>query len=91
MAKPFMWSNEMSKVLIDIGYKKYVVEADEALKIAAMLSKAEQYETRYVKDDKGDGVSVHYIYPQDDMRWLMEIMPDNIYRMAKLAGKPNKD
>ena len=81
----------MSKVLIDIGYRKYVVNAEDAIKIAAMLSTAELYESKYVKDDKGDGVSVHYIYPQDDMRWLMELMPENIYRMAKLAGKPNKD
>lgn len=78
----------MSKVAIEIGYKKYIVNADDAIKIAAMLSTAEMYETKYGKDEKGEGATSHYVYPQDAMRWHMEIMPDSIYRMAKLAGKP---
>jgi hypothetical protein len=78
----------MSKVLIEVGYRKYVVNADEAIKISTMLSTAEMYERKYEKDDKGDSTTMHYVYPQDEMRWQMEIMPDSIYRMAKLAGKP---
>jgi hypothetical protein len=78
----------MSKVVIEIGYKKYIVNADEAIKMAAMLSTAEIYETTYQRDSKGEGITMHYVYPQEDMRWHMEIMPDNVYRMAKLAGKP---
>jgi len=81
----------MSKVMIDIGYRKYVVNTDDAIKIAAMLSTAEMYESRYAKDDKGDSMTMHYVYPQDEMRWQMEIMPDSIYRMAKLAGKPTQE
>jgi hypothetical protein len=81
----------MAKVVIEVGYKKYVVDAEQAIMVSNMLSTAEMYETRYVKNELGDGVSMHYVYPQEDMRWQMEIMPDNIYRMAKLAGKPSKD
>jgi hypothetical protein len=81
----------MSKVMIDIGYRKYVVNTDDAIKIAAMLSTAEMYESRYAKDDKGDSMTMHYVYPQDEMRWHMDIMPDSIYRMAKLAGKPTQE
>jgi hypothetical protein len=81
----------MSKVVIDIGYRKYIVNADEAIKISTMLSTAEVYETKYGKDDKGEGATSHYVYPQEDMRWHMELMPDNVYRMAKLAGKPKQD
>jgi hypothetical protein len=81
----------MSKVLIEVGYRKYVVNADDAIKIAAMLSTAEMYESKYAKDDKGDSMTMHYVYPQDEMRWHMEIMPDSIYRMAKLAGKPTQE
>jgi hypothetical protein len=81
----------MSKVVIDIGYRKYIVNADEAIKISTMLSTAEMYETKYTKDDKGDSMTMHYVYPQEEMRWHMDIMPDNIYRMAKLAGKPTQD
>jgi len=81
----------MSKVVIDIGYRKYIVNADEAIKISTMLSTAEMYETKYTKDDKGDSMTMHYVYPQEEMRWHMDIMPDNIYRMAKLAGKPTQE
>ena len=81
----------MSKVVIDIGYRKYIVNADEAIKISTMLSTAEMYETKYTKDDKGDSMTMHYVYPQDEMRWHMDIMPDSIYRMAKLAGKPTQE
>lgn len=81
----------MSKVVIEIGYKNYIVNADDAIKIAAMLSTAEVYETKYTKDDKGDSMTMHYVYPQEDVRWRMEIMPDSVYRMAKLAGKPIQD
>jgi len=77
----------MSKVVIDIGYRKYIVNADDAIKMAAMLSTAEVYETTYTKDS----TVMHFIYPQDDMRWHMDIMPDSIYRMAKLAGKPTQE
>jgi hypothetical protein len=81
----------MSKVVIEIGYKKYIVNADDAIKMAAMLSSAEMYEMTYAKDHKGDTMTMHYVYPQEDMRWHIEIMPDNVYRMAKLAGKPVQD
>lgn len=81
----------MSKVVIEIGYRKYIVNADEAIKISTMLSTAEMYESKYTKDDKGDSIPMHYVYAQEDMRWHMEIMPDSIYRMAKLAGKPTQD
>ena len=81
----------MSKVAIEINYKKYIVNADDAIKMAAMLSTAEVYETRYTKDHKNDSITMHYVYPQEETRWYMEIMPDSIYRMAKLAGKPVQD
>ena len=81
----------MSKVVIEIGYKKYIVNADDAIKMAAMLSTAEMYETKYTKDDKGDSMTMHYISPPDDRRWHMDIMPDSVYRMAKLAGKPSSE
>ena len=81
----------MSKVAIEINYKKYIVNADDAIKMAAMLSTAEVYETKHTKDNKGDSMTMHYVYPQEETRWYMEIMPDSIYRMAKLAGKPSNE
>lgn len=40
----------MAKVVITLGWKKYVVDAQQAVAVAEMLSKAEMYETKYVKD-----------------------------------------
>jgi len=81
----------MAKVVIELGWKKYIVDAQQALVVSEMLSKAEVYETKYIKDDADKGVTMHYIYPQDDHRWVMEIMPDSIYRMARLTGKPKEE
>jgi hypothetical protein len=81
----------MAKVVIELGWKKYIVDSQQALAVAEMLSKAEVYETKYAKDSDDKSVTMHYVYPQDDHRWMMEIMPDSIYRMAKLAGKPERD
>jgi hypothetical protein len=48
------------------------------------------YESKYTGEDRN--LPVYYVYPQEEeSRWMMEIMPDSIYRMAKLAGKPEKD
>jgi hypothetical protein len=79
----------MAKVVITLGWKKYVVDAQQALMVTDMLSKAEVYESKYTGEDRN--LPVYYVYPQDDHRWMMEIMPDNIYRMAKLAGKPKEE
>jgi hypothetical protein len=82
----------MAKVVISLGWKKYVVDAQQAVAVAEMLSKAEVYETKYVKDGEDKSTTMYYVYPQEDEHgWMMEIMPDSIYRMAKLAGKPEKD
>lgn len=81
----------MAKVVIELGWKKYIVDAQQALAISEMLSKAELYETKYVKDVDDKGVTMHYVYPQEEVRWHMEIMPDSVYRMAKLAGKPSEE
>jgi hypothetical protein len=80
----------MAKVVITLGWKKYVVDAQQALMVTDMLSKAEVYESKYTGEDRN--LPVYYVYPQEEeSRWMMEIMPDSIYRMAKLAGKPEKD
>ena len=82
----------MAKVVITLGWKKYVVDAQQALAISEMLSKAEVYDTKYAKDGEDKSVTMYYVYPQEEEnRWMMEIMPDSIYRMAKLAGKPEKN
>ena len=81
----------MTKAIIRLGYDQYVMEAKDALTIHEILAKAECFKREYRSKD--DGGPLYYIWEQDvdsESRGF-EIMPDNLYRMAKLAGKPPKD
>jgi hypothetical protein len=78
----------MGKAIIRYGYDSYVVEAEDALRIHEILAKAEHYHRNYRATENG-GTS-YYVWEQDmnsDMRDIT-MMPDGLYRMAKLAGKP---
>jgi len=79
----------MSKAIIRMGYDKYVMDAEDALAIHEILAKAERYSSKYQTRDEGG--TVHYVWQQDggDEMRSFEIMPDSLYRMAKLAGKPD--
>ena len=81
----------MSKIVVAIGYKNYVLDTADAIKVAEALSKAELYDTKYRSQEKG-GTSV-YVWEQDerDSTIAMTILSDSLYRMAKLAGRPTKD
>jgi hypothetical protein len=83
--------NVMSKIVVAIGYKNYVLDTADAIKVAEALSKAELYDTKYRSQEKG-GTSV-YVWEQDerDSTIAMTILSDSLYRMAKLAGRPTKD
>lgn len=76
------------KAIVKMGYKDYVIDADKALTMLAMLESAEMYETKW--DGK---TTAHYVYPQDSGEHIkeMRLIPDALYRLAKLAGKPNKE
>ena len=81
----------MSKVILAIGYKNYVIDTADAVKVAEVLSRAELYDSKYRSKDDG-GTSIH-VWEQDpsDSTISMIILSDSMYRMAKLAGKPTKD
>jgi hypothetical protein len=81
----------MAKMVITLGWNKYVVDAKQAVAIAEIMSEAELYETKTNKGDEGNYVFTHHVYDNPDERWTMETLSDNMYRMAKLAGKPEKD
>ena len=81
----------MAKVVMDLGWKKVVVDAKLAIAMSELLSTSEIYETKNVKGEDGVYVTTYHIFEQEETRWLMEILPDSFYRMAKLAGKPEKE
>ena len=76
------------KAIVNIGYKSYVMDAEKAVAMLSMLDQAEVYENKWESK-----TTAHYIYPQDSSDHVRELklLPDALYRMAKLAGKPNKE
>lgn len=78
----------MSKAIIRYGYDHYIVEAEDALRIHEILAKAEHYHRNY--RSTAEGGTTYYVWGQDTSSEMREItmMPDGLYRMAKLAGKP---
>lgn len=81
----------MTKAIIRVGYDQYVMDSEDALKIHEILAKAERYKREYRNRDEGG--PLHYVWAQDneDEARSFEVMPDNLYRMAKVAGKPDRD
>jgi hypothetical protein len=76
----------MAKVTIDLGYKSYVLDVKDALALAEIVSKAEMFEEKY----HGSGQdNTYHVFPNED-RIGMRILPESLYNMAKLAGKPAK-
>lgn len=77
------------KSIVKIGYKDYVMSADQALTLLALLEGAEIYESKW---DAASKNTSHYIYQQDTSDFIreMKILPTALYNLAKLAGKPNR-
>ncbi len=73
------------KAIVKVNYKDFVMDAEKALTMLSLLEEAEVYESKW--DGK---TSAHYIYNQDsDSVRELRLIPDALYRMAKLAGNPN--
>lgn len=80
----------MTKAIINSGYRDLVVDLEDAVTFHTILSKAERYERVY--RDQNEGGPLYYIWEQDtdDEHRNLQIISDNFYRLAKLAGKPPK-
>jgi hypothetical protein len=75
------------KAKITIGYRDYVMDADKAMFVAEVLCGAERYESKY---SAGSNYTYHIWddLDPDKSRIGIEILSDHLYRIAKLAGKP---
>ncbi|CAB4155791.1 hypothetical protein UFOVP1058_64 [uncultured Caudovirales phage] len=76
----------MTKLIIEINYRKYVLDAKDALSIVEILGKAEKYTYEY------EG-KIHRVWSEGlaDTPITLSVLPDDTYRMAKAAGAPQKD
>ena len=79
----------MVKAIVKINYKEYIMDTKDALHILDLINKAERYETKYDHDTKNKTYHVYDVALEDKTEHL-EVIHDDLYRMAKLAGKPTK-
>ena len=79
------------KAVIQLGYRDYVMEAEDALALLQVVAKAERYQQKYKRVELG-GTGYH-VWSEEgrvDMGSL-RLISDDHYRIAKLAGEPPKD
>lgn len=72
-------------VVISFGYGEYIMPPKDALAVMEILQKSEKYESKYVSG----GENTHHVYPNTEAL-IARLISDDLYRMAKLAGKPEK-
>jgi len=76
-------------VVVEIGYRKYVMDTEKAVKVAELLANAELYDRTYIPQEErvdSDVEYIHHIWGAEDTV-AMRVITDHTYRMAKLAGK----
>jgi len=77
----------MSRCVIGIGYKNYIVDTEQAIRLADMLSSAEMFEEKY----QSGQTNTFHVWEQDEAgKFNITILPDSVYRIGKLAGKPEE-
>lgn len=80
----------MTKVIVSIGWNNdFVMDADKALTLLDLLKDAEKYQDKYQPSDKGG--NTYHIFPQDREIAALKVLSNNMYAMAKLAGKPEEN
>jgi len=70
-------------MIVSLSYGEYVMPTEDAVKLMQILAKAERYKKQYHDRDPS-----HHVWAQEDTTFMGTLMPDDLYRMAKLAGKP---
>ena len=83
-------AKQVGKAIVTLGYVKYVVDADEAVTIANIIANAELYTEKWRKAEEGG--TTHHVWEQDANNDVsMKVLPVSLYRMYKLAGKPEEN
>jgi hypothetical protein len=88
------WIRRDKMVIVDIGYKKYIMPKEKAMQLVEVLESAEVYEEKYWSEDKRKelGMTETYTYHvySNEANFSMQIIGDSKYQMARLAGKPQE-
>ena len=75
-------------VVVMIPYGQLVMEAKDAFALAEIYARSEAYKENWRSTEKGG--TTHHVYP-NEATVDMKVITDDLYRMAKLAGKPERE
>jgi predicted DNA-binding ArsR family transcriptional regulator len=92
VGKPFMYkTKEDDMIVVSLGYSNYVLSNKDAVALAEILEKAELYESIWIPSGERNGGPdhTHHVY-ENDKQIDMKLISTDLYRMAKLAGRPEK-
>ncbi len=83
----------MSKVIVNLGYRNVVLDADKAVALATLVADAEIYQSKYhSKTDTQESHNTHHIYMSEpDTGFTMQLLTNEAYNLYKLAGKPDSN
>ena len=73
-------------MVVTLGYSHYVMQTADAVRVLEILEKAERYQHKYRTND----ASTHHVWP-NDTTFEARMIGNDLYRMARLAGKPEED
>ena len=79
----------MSKAIVGIGYKRYVLEIEDAVTLGRLLATAELYEEKWRRVEDG-GTTKHVWGQEEGDGFTVIILPEAAYQIYKLAGKPKE-
>jgi hypothetical protein len=73
-------------MVVTLGYSHYVMQTADAVRVLEILENAERYSYQY----RANKQSTHHVWP-NDTTFEAKMIGTDLYRMARLAGKPEED
>lgn len=79
------------KAIIDFGFKKYVVDASEVATYLKLIAGGERYLKKWRSQEEGG--STYHVWKDDshEQSITVEYISDELYHIAKMAGKNKED
>jgi hypothetical protein len=76
------------KAKIRLAHREYILPAEDALKIMEILEGAMRFEEKYHRgDSEQEPYYTYHVWESDKIGESLELISENTYRVAKLAGK----
>ncbi len=81
----------MSKIVLQVGYRSFILNAEDVAAVVDLLAKGEVFEEKYHGAEGGrPSYYTYHVYERESMSTIINLRPvsDDEYQMYKLAGKP---